>query len=174
MAHAHAELRAARDARLLGDVGERAVAVVLVERVLERRLRLVEVGRAAVDQEDVHPAVVVVVEERARPGPWSRAGSGSGDIALSWTQLMPDSAAGTSVKAGLAPLRPRGTRSAPLETSATEWRKARRLSRRAINADDISDIRTRHFQLPMYLLSGSRDRIQDSVLVIFTLTEDLR
>ena len=65
---AHAELRAAGDAGLVGDVGERAVAVVLVERVLERRLRLVEVAGAAVDHEDVDPAVVVVVEERdARP-----------------------------------------------------------------------------------------------------------
>ena len=53
---------------LVGDVGERAVAVVLVEGVLQRRLRREEVGRAAVDHEDVHPAVVVVVEERhARP-----------------------------------------------------------------------------------------------------------
>ena len=61
---AHPELAAAGDAGLVGDVGEGAVAVVLVERVLQRRLRLVEVARAAVDHEDVDPAVVVVVEER--------------------------------------------------------------------------------------------------------------
>jgi len=55
---------AAGNARLVGDVAERPVAVVLVERVLERRLRLVEVGGAAVDHEDVDPSVVVEVEER--------------------------------------------------------------------------------------------------------------
>ena len=62
--HAHAE-GPAGDAGLLGDVGERAVAIVLVERVADRLLGLVEIARAAVDQVDVHPAVVVVVEEGA-------------------------------------------------------------------------------------------------------------
>src|SRR5439155_12573575 len=50
---------------LLGDVGERAVPVVAIERVAERRLRIVEIAAAAVHQVDVHPTVVVVVDERA-------------------------------------------------------------------------------------------------------------
>ena len=51
-------------ARLLRDVGERAVAIV-VEQVAGR-LAIADLGieAAAVDQEDVEPAVVVVVEER--------------------------------------------------------------------------------------------------------------
>ena len=51
--------------RLLGHVGEGAVAIVLVERVANRLRGLVEIARAAVHQVDVHPAVVVVIEEGA-------------------------------------------------------------------------------------------------------------
>src|SRR5918999_279546 len=51
-------------ARLSGDVGERAVAVVMKK--IARRLAVPNFGieAAAVDEEDVEPAVVVVVEER--------------------------------------------------------------------------------------------------------------
>ena len=62
--NAHPE-RSSPDAGPLGDVRERAVAVVLVERVFERLLRSIEVAGAAVDEVDVHPPVVVVIEERA-------------------------------------------------------------------------------------------------------------
>ena len=52
------------DAGLRGDVLERAVAAVAVQPV-PRLLRDRRIGqRAAVDQEDVDPAVVVVVEEQ--------------------------------------------------------------------------------------------------------------
>ena len=49
---------------LLRDVGKRAVAVVVKE--IARRLTVADfrVEAAAVDEEDVEPAVVVVVEER--------------------------------------------------------------------------------------------------------------
>ena len=56
---------AAGHSRLLGHVGEGAVAVVAVERVAQGRPRREEVGPAAVHEVDVHPAVVVVVEEGA-------------------------------------------------------------------------------------------------------------
>ena len=88
-------------ARLLGDVGERAVAVVLVERVLRAASSACRIRRRRVDQEEVHPAVVVVVEER-HPGPWFPAGSGSADIALSWTQSMPLTRREISSKSGVA------------------------------------------------------------------------
>src|SRR6266566_4449369 len=57
------------DAGLLGHVRESSVAIVLVQGVAQRRLRIVEVTLAAVHQVDVHPAIVVVVQERtARSG----------------------------------------------------------------------------------------------------------
>src|SRR5262249_59412616 len=62
--HSHAEPSAC-DSCFIGHVGERAVVVVVVKGVLERRGRRVEITGAAVDQVDVHPAVVVIVEEGA-------------------------------------------------------------------------------------------------------------
>ena len=67
--HAHA-VAAGRHAGLCGDVGEGAVTIVAIERVAQGRIRSEEIALAAVDQVDVHPPVVVVVEESA-----SRAGS---------------------------------------------------------------------------------------------------
>ena len=64
---AHAELFAAADAGRVGDVREGAIAVVAIQRVLQRRGRLVEVAGAAVHHENVDPAVVVEVEKR-HPG----------------------------------------------------------------------------------------------------------
>src|SRR4029077_20763614 len=49
----------------LGDIGERAVTIVLVERVTERLRGFVEIRRAAVHQVQVHPSVVIVIQERA-------------------------------------------------------------------------------------------------------------
>src|SRR5277367_5351274 len=46
-------------------VGEGSVTVVAVERVAQRGSRIVEVTLAAVDEIDVHPSVIVVVEECA-------------------------------------------------------------------------------------------------------------
>ena len=51
------------DARLPRNVCECAVPVVVIESVAKRRLRVIEVATTAVDQVDVHPAVVVVIEE---------------------------------------------------------------------------------------------------------------
>src|ERR1043166_1632816 len=62
--YAHAE-SAAGYARGFGHVGERAVAIVLVERVANRLFRLEEIAWPAIDQVDVHPTVVVVVQECA-------------------------------------------------------------------------------------------------------------
>src|SRR5262249_16003551 len=50
---------------LLRHVSERAVAVVAIKRVAKRRLWIVEIALAAVDQVDVHPTVVVIIEESA-------------------------------------------------------------------------------------------------------------
>ncbi len=61
---AHA-IAAAGDASFLCDVGEGAVAIVVVEGVAEGNGRSPKIAGAAVDQIDVDPAVVVVVEEGA-------------------------------------------------------------------------------------------------------------
>jgi hypothetical protein len=53
------------DAGLFGDVRKSTVAVVLIKGVAQRRIGIVEVAFPAVDQEDVHPAVVVVIEKSA-------------------------------------------------------------------------------------------------------------
>ena len=47
-----------------GDVGEGSVAVVAVKPIAQRLLRSEEVAGTAVDEEDVHPAVVVKIEKR--------------------------------------------------------------------------------------------------------------
>src|SRR5206468_2381850 len=60
---AHAE-GAARHSRLLRDVGKSSITVVLVECIAQRFGRVVEIGRAAIDQIEIHPAVVVVVQKR--------------------------------------------------------------------------------------------------------------
>ena len=62
--HAHAE-PPALNAGGLCHVAERAVAIVAVQRVRQFAVRLEEVGRPAIDQVDVHPAVPVKVEEGA-------------------------------------------------------------------------------------------------------------
>src|SRR5580704_2667523 len=51
----------ATDAGFLCDVSKCAVAIVFVERVAQRRIRIEEVALAAIDEINVHPAVVVVV-----------------------------------------------------------------------------------------------------------------
>ena len=61
---AHA-VRVSGHARFLRHVGESAVAVVVIERVPEWLSRLIEIAASAVHQINVHPAVVVVVEECA-------------------------------------------------------------------------------------------------------------
>src|SRR5207237_6726873 len=50
-------------ARLLGDIGERAVAIVLVETIGSARRSVVE-ARAR-QQKDIHPAIIVVIKKRA-------------------------------------------------------------------------------------------------------------
>src|SRR5262249_19033381 len=66
VAHGNAlPISASGDAGLLGHVRESTVAIVVVKRVTERRIRGVEVAGAAVDEVEVHPAIVIVVEERA-------------------------------------------------------------------------------------------------------------
>ena len=53
------------NARLLRDVGKSAVAIVAIERIAQRRLGIIEVALPAVDQIDVHPSVIVVVQKGA-------------------------------------------------------------------------------------------------------------
>src|SRR5579872_3968737 len=55
----------AADTCLFGDVGESAVAVIAIKRVAQGRVRIVEIAFATVDQIDVHPAVIVIVEKGA-------------------------------------------------------------------------------------------------------------
>jgi len=51
------------DAGFRGDIGEGAVAVVVVEAIAGTRRSAVEA--APTDDEDIHPAVIVVIEEGA-------------------------------------------------------------------------------------------------------------
>jgi hypothetical protein len=62
--NAHA-VGASGNPRLFGDVGKRAIPVVPVEGIAKRLQGIIEIARAAVDEVDVHPAVVVVIEESA-------------------------------------------------------------------------------------------------------------
>ncbi len=62
-AHTEVAHLAARDARLFGHVGERAIAVVAIERVLDRSFGRVEIGWSTVNEIDIHPTVVIEVEE---------------------------------------------------------------------------------------------------------------
>ncbi len=50
-------------AGFLRHVGECAVAIVAIQRVAQGMRRLVEIAFAAVDEVNVHPAVIVVIEE---------------------------------------------------------------------------------------------------------------
>ncbi len=76
---------AAGYAGLFGDIGECAVAIVLVQRIANGFGRLAEIAGAAVDQEDIHPAVVVIIEESAA-GAQASGKYRLGDMAFSWTQ----------------------------------------------------------------------------------------
>ena len=49
-------------AGFLGDVGERPVAIVVVESTTKRMRRLVNVGRRGLDEEEVHQPILVIVE----------------------------------------------------------------------------------------------------------------
>ena len=60
--NAHSE-SSARHARSFGHIGERAVAIVLVKCIVDRLSGGPEIARPAVHQVDIHPAIVVVVEE---------------------------------------------------------------------------------------------------------------
>ena len=61
---AHAE-SPPRNARFIGDVGEGPIPAVAIEGVPERSGWSIKIRAPAVDQVQVHPSVVVVVEERA-------------------------------------------------------------------------------------------------------------
>ena len=56
---------AGSDAGFFGYIGERSVAIVSIESVAQRRIGIVKIAFAAVDQINVHPSVVVVVEKSA-------------------------------------------------------------------------------------------------------------
>src|SRR6266851_833243 len=56
---------AARDTRLFRDICKGSVSIVSIESVAKRRVGFVEITPAAVDQIDVHPAVIVIIQERA-------------------------------------------------------------------------------------------------------------
>src|SRR6185312_4665024 len=58
--NAHA-VGVAWNAGLGGDIGKGSIAVVAIEGIAQRNGGLVEVAGAAIDEVDVHPAVVVVV-----------------------------------------------------------------------------------------------------------------
>ena len=50
---------------LLGDIGEGAIAIVAIQRISQRWIRIEEVALSAIDEIYIHPPVVVVVEECA-------------------------------------------------------------------------------------------------------------
>ena len=62
--HSHAEGGPAHTG-FFGDVGESAITIVLVEGVTDGLSRFPEIAGAAVDQENVHPAVVVEIKKGA-------------------------------------------------------------------------------------------------------------
>jgi len=49
---------------LLGDVGVGAITVVAIEHGMQRNFRLVETAGAGIYQQNIHPSVVVVIEDR--------------------------------------------------------------------------------------------------------------
>ena len=61
--NAHAEGLGVRQAGTPGHIGKCAVVVVVVERVPQRLLRREEVGWTAIYEQDIGPAVIVVVDE---------------------------------------------------------------------------------------------------------------
>jgi len=66
VAHRGSHPEASRtDASFFGDIGEGPIAIVSVEAIPQRLFRCVEVALAAIDQVDIKPAVLVVVEEGA-------------------------------------------------------------------------------------------------------------
>jgi len=79
------------------DIGETSVAIVPVKSVAQRWRGVVEIALAAIDQIDVHPAIVVVVEERAPRSRSFRQIFLRGVAAVCF-QMIPLFAAGTSSK----------------------------------------------------------------------------
>ena len=66
--YTHAEGGASGDPGLLRHISERAVSIVLVERVAQRCRGFIEIRWTTVHQVQIHPAVVVIIEKCA---PWS-------------------------------------------------------------------------------------------------------
>src|SRR6185369_8792774 len=64
-AHSEVAHLATRDAGFVSYISESAVAVVAVESVLDRSLGSVKIRWAAVDQIDIHPTIVIKIEEQA-------------------------------------------------------------------------------------------------------------
>src|SRR4051794_5044478 len=62
--HAHS-VATTRDARLFSDVGESSVAIIVIQCIAQRACWGIEVTWAAIDQVNVHPSVVVIIEESA-------------------------------------------------------------------------------------------------------------
>src|SRR3954468_21720064 len=56
---------AGSDSGALGHIAESAIAIVAIEDIAKRRLRIIEIALAAVDEVNVHPTVIVVVDEPA-------------------------------------------------------------------------------------------------------------
>src|SRR6266498_792517 len=62
--HAHTEASPCH-AGFLGDVGECSIVIIMIKRVLERFCRSKKIGRSAIDEVDIHPTIVVIIEEGA-------------------------------------------------------------------------------------------------------------
>ena len=62
--HSHA-IASARHTRLFGHVRESAVAIIVVEGVSQRMHRSKKIAGAAIDEVNIHPTVVVVIEKGA-------------------------------------------------------------------------------------------------------------
>ncbi len=55
----------ARNSRLFCDISESPVAIIAIHRVPQRGIRIIKVTFAAIDEVDVHPSVIIVVQKRA-------------------------------------------------------------------------------------------------------------
>src|SRR5438067_106149 len=56
-------ISAGRDPGALGQIGESAIAIVAIQRITKWRLRIIEIALAAVDEVNVHPTIIVIVDE---------------------------------------------------------------------------------------------------------------
>ena len=60
--HALTVVAFAANAGFIGDIGERSVAVIVVERAAQGMRRLINIGGGGLDEEEIHQAILIVVD----------------------------------------------------------------------------------------------------------------